>query len=322
MPFDPKQQVQPCVLCGADSNRRSGERFEEAVNCSFCGEFRVTSGAQLGFDLPLTKPTQIALARYLLRKLQKQERRPVLDEAFFEGLEHRHLPSPAEACDNLLKWIAEAGDRRPGQHINRPWSDEAKISSEVGVVDREDLVWLLETIQQQRLLQLLVLNSEGFSGNLTADGWRRYEELQRAHIASNYAFFARQFQNEELDDVVEKCLRPAVEQTGFELRPVTQKAGLIDATIEDEIRRCKFLLADLSDDNGGAYWEAGFAEGLGKPVIYICHQKTPDGFEKKTHFDTDHRHTVRWDLSNLDGTARQLKAVIRNTLLGEAKQDD
>lgn len=292
------------------------------MNCSLCGDFRVTSGAQLVSDLPLTKPTKIALARYLLRKLQKQERRPVLDEAFFEGLEDRQLPSPAEACDNLLKWFAEKGDRRPGQLINGPWSDEAKIASEVGVVDRQDLVWLLQTLERQSTLHLLPLTTSGFSGNLSAEGWQRYEEIQRAHTSSNYAFFARQFQNEELNMLVEKCLRPAVEQTGFELRTVTQKAGLIDAIIEDEIRRCRFLLADLSDDNGGAYWEAGFAEGLGKPVIYICRHRTPDGSEKKTHFDTDHRHTVRWDLSDPEATSRQLKAVIRNTLLGEAKQDD
>ena len=32
--------------------------------------------------------------------------------------------------------------------------------------------------------------------------------------------------------------------------------------------------------------------------------------------------TVRWDLSKLDETATRLKAVIRNTLLGDAKQED
>jgi hypothetical protein len=65
----------------------------------------------------------------------------------------------------------------------------------------------------------------------------------------------------------------------------------------------------------------GFAEGLGKPVIYVCRAKEGD-VEKRTHFDANHRHTVRWDLSALDETAKKLKAVIRNTLLGDAKQDD
>ena len=142
------------------------------------------------------------------------------------------------------------------------------------------------------------------------------EELRRAHVASRYAFFARKFANDDLDQVYTECLLPAVKQTGYDLRTVTQKAGHIDAIIEDEIRRCRFLIADLSDDNAGAYWEAGFAEGLRKPVIYICREGM------QTHFDTDHRHTVRWDRSNLGEQAARLKAVIRNTLLGDAIQQD
>ena len=61
------------------------------------------------------------------------------------------------------------------------------------------------------------------------------------------------------------------------------------------------------------------AEGLGKDVIYICREADRHGAEKKTHFDTDHRQTVRWDLAALDRTAADLK-VIRNTLLGDANQ--
>jgi hypothetical protein len=99
----------------------------------------------------------------------------------------------------------------------------------------------------------------------------------------------------------------------------TQRAGLVDAVIGDEIRRCRFLIADLSDHNAGAYWDAGFAEGLGKPVIYVCRRKTVEGDPIKTHFDADHRQTIRWDLSSLDDTATRLKAVIRNTLLGDTK---
>ena len=42
----------------------------------------------------------------------------------------------------------------------------------------------------------------------------------------------------------------------------------------DLIRDAKFVIADLTHDNNGAYWEAGYAEGLGKPVIYICEKET------------------------------------------------
>jgi nucleoside 2-deoxyribosyltransferase len=157
---------------------------------------------------------------------------------------------------------------------------------------------------------------------LSAAGWKRFEELQQAHVSSRFAFFARQFTNPDLDRLFETSLYDAVLQTGFELRTATQRAGLIDAVIEDEIRRCRFVVADLSNKNDGAYWEAGFAEGLGKPVIYICRIVDEHGAPISTHFDANHRQTVKWDLGAVEDFSTRLKAVIRNTLLGDANQSD
>ena len=199
-----------------------------------------------------------------------------------------------------------------GKEISDP-----DILAEIGAIDAGATRWAAQALKDAKLVDLEFTGSTNqFRAGLTPAGWSRVEELQRAHVTSRFAFFARKFANADLDRVFAACLQPAVKQTGYDLRTVTQRAGHIDAIIEDEIRRCRFLIADLSDDNAGAYWEAGFAEGLGKPVIYICR----DGVN--THFDTNHRQTVRWNLASLDETATRLKAVVRNTLLGEANQDD
>jgi hypothetical protein len=318
MTFSRLRPILPCPLCSSDANGRDVSQFR-VVECSLCGDFRLSNDAEDEVSLPLEDPEKLALVRHLLRKLQKQQQRPTLDENFFKVARKQRLPSPAEACDNLISYLAERSGRRPGAIIYCHLFDVV-VCAEIGVVDQGDLIWIIRTLKEKQLVN----EPEGTynSFNLTIEGWQRFEELQRAHISSNYAFFARKFENDVLDEVVEQCLRPAVEQTGFELRSVTQRAGLIDAIIEDEIRRCKFLLADLSDHNAGAYWEAGFAEGLGKPVIYICREKKDDGSSINTHFDTDHRHTIRWNPSSLEAASKQLKAVIRNTLLGDAKQDD
>jgi hypothetical protein len=261
----------------------------------------------------------MALASYLIRQMQRQGR-AVLTREFFESMRQRSLPMPAELCDNLLLWFSEQADGRVGKIIGagagKALSDPDVLAS-VGAIDTGEVKWAAEALRKSGLIILEIIEpTASFRGNITPTGWNRVGELQRAHVASRYVFFARQFRNEDLDTLYERCLRQAVAETGFELRTVTQKAGHIDAIIEDEIRRCRFLIADLTDGNAGAYWEAGFAEGLGKDVIYICR----DGV--RTHFDTDHRQTVRWDLAKLDETATQLKAVIRNTLLGDARQED
>jgi hypothetical protein len=76
--------------------------------------------------------------------------------------------------------------------------------------------------------------------------------------------------------------------------------------------------ADLTHDNRGAYWEAGFAEGAGRPVIYTCKK----GHIPAVHFDRNHHLIVEWDPDDLPKTAARLKATIRATMPAEAKLTD
>ncbi len=80
------------------------------------------------------------------------------------------------------------------------------------------------------------------------------------------------------------------------------------------------MIAELTLENRGVYWEAGFAEGLGRPVIYTC--KESESKDLKTHFDTNHHLTVPWAADNLAEAAKKMKATIRATLPTEAKQSD
>lgn len=107
---------------------------------------------------------------------------------------------------------------------------------------------------------------------LTPAGWTRYRELSSARVTSRYAFMAMKYNDAELDGIVRMWFAPAVMATGFELRRLdeNQPAGLIDDQLRVAIRTSRFLICDVTHGNRGAYWEAGFAEGLGKPVIYTC----------------------------------------------------
>jgi hypothetical protein len=320
MPFDATRPIGECTVCGSRANiLLSNFGVGEVVDCSRCGDFRISHVDVDSVWLPFTELKKLTLASYTIRKLQKPGNpRPQLSLEFFRALESRSLPSPAERMDNLLRTFAEKADESPGQWLVIPF-DDASLLGKVGATSPNDLQWSAYSLNAQGFV-LGAVNDNNCRIRLTPLGWNRVDELKRAHVASRYAFFARQFKNDDLDKLFEGYLRRAVVDTGYELRTVTQKAGHIDAIIEDEIRRCRFLIADLSDDNAGAYWEAGFAEGLGKDVIYICREKDQSGVSLKTHFDTDHRQTVRWDLASPEAFVKQIKAVIRNTLLGDANQ--
>ena len=89
-----------------------------------------------------------------------------------------------------------------------------------------------------------------------------------------------------------------------------------------EIQSSDFLIADLTHDNFGAYWEAGYAEGLGKPVIYTCEKSK--FANASTHFDTNHHLTIKWDLGEPESAGNDLVATIRATLprLARLADDD
>jgi hypothetical protein len=280
MPYDSNQPTTSCLVCQGHANVYQPDITLRAVNCSLCGDFKIDRTTVDDLRLPFTESKRQALARHVIRKMTASGTRPLLTNEFFQALRERTLPTAAEASDNLLLWIAEQADDSPGRVIGVNRMDDV-LYAIVGVKGGFDIEWIVNSLLDQRLFQRVGdARLDIDSGRLTAFGWQRVDDLKRAHVSSKYAFFARQFDNPVLDRVFTKCLVPAVRQTGYELRIAPQRAGPIDATIEDAIRRCRFLIADLSDDNNGAYWEAGFAEGLGKPVIYVCRA------DVASHFDT------------------------------------
>jgi nucleoside 2-deoxyribosyltransferase len=132
---------------------------------------------------------------------------------------------------------------------------------------------------------------------------------------------AMQYGDPLLTRIVNEHFRPAVRDTGFRLIRLDDepKAGLIDNRLRVEIQSARFLIADLTHENSGAYWEAGYAEGLGKPVIYTCEASIWKA--KKTHFDTNHSQTVVWTEENIKSATEELKATIRVTIPEATRQD-
>ena len=57
--------------------------------------------------------------------------------------------------------------------------------------------------------------------------------------------------------------------------------------IKKEIRGSQFVIADMTDERPSCYFEAGFAEALGKKVIYVASKQSvaKPGTPTKIHFD-------------------------------------
>jgi hypothetical protein len=171
-----------------------------------------------------------------------------------------------------------------------------------------------------------LIEHAGFNGRLrvklTMTGWLRHQALKQSTLKSRNVLMAMQFGDDDLTKVVNEYFKPAVMQAGFNLRLLTdfQPAGLIDDQLRTALRTSRFVIADLTHGNHGAYWESGFAEGLGRPVIYTCRER--EWQQKRSHFDTNHLVTVVWKPEALTDAATKLTATIRATLPTEAKLID
>ena len=154
--------------------------------------------------------------------------------------------------------------------------------------------------------------------DLTLDGWERYGIEKRGQISGGYGFLAMEFGDEVFEAFVRDVVKPTVKkELDYDLVDMRDEpqAGIIDNIMREKIEGAAFVIADLTHDNRGAYWEAGYAEGLGKLVVYICEQLKFD--QGETHFDTNHCTTIPWSSekeANHDTFKQTLINVLRNSL--------
>jgi hypothetical protein len=267
-----------------------------------------------------------AVLSHSIRRMQRDggPRLQIDSELLGQILKERQLPSPSAQADNLIRLI---GERQPFAD-KHAFIDPAEASAVVGTSDvgtdspTGGFSHVADELHKRKLIERGGDHRGRIMLRLTFDGWNRYEELMRSVETSRTAFMAMKFGDVEADRMFVECFQPAVNRTGFVLQRLDQnpKAGLIDLRMEVAIRTARFLIADLTHGNLGAYWEAGFAAGLGKPVFYTCKAETFKA--QSTHFDTNHHHTVLWDATKPEEAAEALKVSIRATLPVEARLKD
>lgn len=97
-----------------------------------------------------------------------------------------------------------------------------------------------------------------------------------------------------LDEAYLIGMKPAIE-VDCRLKCVCLRDGAPKPTgitdrILSEIRLAQFVVADFTGQNQGVYFEAGYAKGLGREIIWTCRADEIG----KLHFDTKHLGHVLW----------------------------
>ena len=105
-----------------------------------------------------------------------------------------------------------------------------------------------------------------------------------------------------MDKAWEEGIKPALEAAGYRPYRVDMEPHLdrIDAKIQAEIKDSRFIVADVTGQRQGVYFEAGYAMGLGLPVVWSVKNDELG----KVHFDTRQYNHVVW--KNPDDLKTQL----------------
>lgn len=198
--------------------------------------------------------------------------------------------------------------------------DTKDIAEQIQCERPDDVQYVVEYLHDYNFID----DKQGQMGSgrligLSYRGWEYYRQLKLGQSSGENGFMAMKFCPES-EEYFKKYIRPAVQAAGFDIRRITDnaKAGNIDNQMRDEIRLSKFVIADLTHDNNGAYWEAGFAEGIGKPVIYLCEKTKFEDPNSGTHFDTNHHTTIKLDFDDWKNAKKILTATLRNTFPDES----
>ncbi len=135
-----------------------------------------------------------------------------------------------------------------------------------------------------------------------------YLEGHRESVSS-IGFCAMSF-SPEVRQLWTDVIKLATRAAGYEPLRIDSKQhnGKIDDGIMASIRASRFVVSDFTGNRGGVYYEAGFAHGLGLPVIFMCREGD------ELHFDIRQYNCIFWKPENFEDAQSRLKNRILATL--------
>ncbi len=209
--------------------------------------------------------------------------------------------SVSEKQDALLLALAKMS-KYPGYAVPIvPYCDHVLAWCEL----EEEFDYHLQTMRERGLATAPTMEPEWI---ITPTGWDRIAEIStKAHVSTDLVFVAMTF-DPALSTAWNDGLQPGIAAAGYRPERVDtgHHAGKIDDRIMAMIREARFVVVDVTTQNRGAYFEAGFALGLDRQVIWSVREDDL----ANVHFDTRQFNHVVWT------DPADLRDKIRDRVLG------
>lgn len=280
--------------------------FSKYVDSPRCGRFRFMVGLE-NYISGWNAQNRAKICTYIL-DMNNVGDIPTLDPPTIQKIEKRPSIRLSEKIDRFLLML-DRSNYRPGDLL--PWrmggaqEDSATISAR-----HKTMLWMEAASEAEFyafgnvLLQAgIISKDEGFRYHLAPHGYELIDSIARKYVESEQAFVAMWF-DESMNAIYNDAISLAVQDAGYTPQRIDRKehSNKIDDEIIGEIRKSKFVIADFTSymtgsadssiyyPRGGVYFEAGFALGLGIPVIWSVRIDQINHI----HFDTRQYNHIAW----------------------------
>ena len=301
-----------CVLCNKEE--RNWERISGTelyhLECDTCG--RYVSGSLNDLGLNAMSPEDRAMLSAYTRELYEHG----VDEAKLHNLddqqkerilERYRKKSLDDKLNNFIQYVAK-NTSYFGEEKVIDYRKDYPITYSKNLKEFANIFSLAENLG---FIDCHVVDgtTEQFI-KLTALGWKKSEEIKESGVLSKKCFIAMSC-SDELAGIYENGIKKAVEDAGYQpifIEREEHNEKICDLIIA-KIRECKFLIADVTGQRQNVYYEAGFAQGLNRDVIWTCKQDEID----EAHFDTRQYNHITW--INAEDLKKKLVNRIKATIL-------
>lgn len=277
------------------------------VRCQRCGTYQITADGIEALRAPT--PFRWVLSGVLRQATELRRTKPtVTGEVVRSSLHESVAPTRVSERIDLLIQLAYRRSGKIGAQARIQLDEDYPAAF---CKDGDEFVGLMDVAHGLEYLRILPSDAERtVQLDFYSAGYARLDETQRAVPGRGTQCFVAMWFDESLDDAYNKGFRVGIEQAGGKALRMKELEhnGKIDDRLIAEIRRSRMVVADFTGHRSGVYFEAGFADGLGIPVIWSCRK---DELEK-AHFDTRQYNHIDWtDPADL---AKRLEARIRATV--------
>ena len=222
----------------------------------------------------------------------------------------------AQKIDCILLYVAERAE-----YYGQPLANIlfAKISQEDSM-KLDNVTYVLRFLEKEDYIEKKggipyaadCLSKYYHTITLTPKALARVDELQKDINNNKNIFVAISFAKEA--EQTWDAITAAIEDKSIGFVDIAKKERIHNQQIMPHImrliRESRFLIMDITDPNYGAYYEAGYALGLGKEVIITCRKDVHDRkdfkcdkdvtckFEEKAlkpHFDIAQKQILVWE---------------------------